>query len=126
MHSKSMMNKTKNKNTKKIKLRLKMLVGLQLIYLLDELSMSSKSSGATLCHLKKFKFPFGKTSRWKLFDVKLTQFAVRIAANMENNRVTTEKLGKGVLYFINTSTQICRSIETQKRIFFEFAKKRSQ
>ena len=104
MHSKNMMNKTKNKNTKEIKLRLKMLVGLQLIYLLDELSMSSKSSGVTLCHLKKFKFPFGNTSRWKLFDVKLTQFAVRIAAPMENNRVTTEKLGKGVLYFINTST----------------------
>ena len=50
MHSKDTINETKNKKTKKIKLRLKMLVGLQPIYLLNVLSMLSKSSCATHCH----------------------------------------------------------------------------
>ena len=77
-----------------------MLVGLQLIYLLDVLSISSKSCCATLYHFKKFRFPFRKTSRWKFLDVKLAQLAVRMAAPMENNRTTTEELGKWVLYFI--------------------------
>ena len=44
MLSKNTINETKNKKTKKIKLRLKMLVGLQPIYLLDVLGMSSKPS----------------------------------------------------------------------------------
>ena len=72
--------KIKNK-TKNIKLRLKMLVGLQPIYLLNVLGMSSKSScAATLCHFKTSKFSFRKTSRWKFLDVKPTHFAVSIAA----------------------------------------------
>ena len=45
-----------NKKTKKIKLRWKILVGLQPIYLLNVLGMSSKSSCATLCHFKKYAF----------------------------------------------------------------------
>ena len=80
-----------------------MLVGLQLIYLLDVLGMSSKSSYATLGHFKKSKFPFKKTSRKKFRDVKLTHFAARIAAPMENNHSTAKKLGEAMLYFINTS-----------------------
>ena len=109
MHSKNTINETKNKKPKKVKLKLVMLLRLQLIYFLDVLGMSSKSSCA-----KPFptKFPFRKTSRWKFFDVKLTHFAARIAAPMENNRSTAKKLGKGVLYFINTSAQIYRCIES--------------
>ena len=47
MPSKKTINETKNKKTKKIKLRLKMLVGLQPIYLLNVQDMLSKSSCAT-------------------------------------------------------------------------------
>ena len=89
-----------------------MFLGLQPIYLLDKLGMSLKSFCATLCHFKKCKFPFRKTSCWKFVNIKLTHFAVRRAAPMENNRSTTEELGKGVLYFMNTSTQICRYIKS--------------
>ena len=76
-----------------------MLVGLQLIYLLDVLSMPSKSCCATLCHCKKSKFPSEKQAV-KFLDVKLTQFAVRIAAPVENNRAAAKELGKWVLYII--------------------------
>ena len=89
-----------------------MLVGLEPIYLLNVLGMSSKSFCATLRHFKKSKFPFTKTSRWKFLDLKLTHFAVRIAAPLENNRSTAEELGERVLYFKNTSTQICQYIES--------------
>ena len=84
-----------------------------IIYLLDvQLGMSSRSSCATLYHFKKSKFPFRKTSRWKFFDIKPTHFGARTAASKENNHFTAEELGKGVLYFINTFTQICRYIES--------------
>ena len=72
-----------------------MLVGLQPIYLLDVLGMSSKSSCATPCHFKKSRFSFRKTSLWKFLDVKLTHFAVRIAASIENYRSTADELCKG-------------------------------
>ena len=79
---------------------------LQPTYSLDVLGMSLKSSFATTpCHFKKLEFPFGKTSRWKFLDVELARFAVRIATPIENNRFTAAELGKGVFYFINTSTQ---------------------
>ena len=61
---KTQLTKLKQK-TKKLKLRLKRLIGMQFIYLLDMLGKSSKSSCATSCHFKKTKFPFTKTSRWK-------------------------------------------------------------
>ena len=83
--------------TKKIKLKLKMLEGLQPIYLVDERGMSPKSSCATPCHFKKLKRPFRKTSRGKFLDLKLARFAVRIAAFMENNRSIVEEFGKGML-----------------------------
>ena len=89
-----------------------MLVGLQLFCLLDVLGMLSKSFCATLCHFKKSKFPFRKTSRLKFLGLKPNQFAVRTAAVLENNCSTEEELGKGVLYFINTSTQSWRNIES--------------
>ena len=89
-----------------------MLVGAQPIYLLNVLGMSSKSSCATLCHFKKSEFFFTKTSRWKFLDLKRTHFAVRIAAPLGNNRFTEEELGERVLYFRNTSTQVCRYIES--------------
>ena len=91
-----------------------MLVGLQPTYLLNVLGMRLKSScaSATLCHFKKSKFSFTKTSRWKFLDLKSTHFAVRIAAPSENNRSTTKELSERVLYFRNTSTQICRYIES--------------
>ena len=55
-----------------------MLVGLQPIYLLNVLGMSSKSfCAATLCYFKKSKFSFRKTSRWMFLDVKPAHFAVR-------------------------------------------------
>ena len=95
-----------------------MLVGLQPIYLLNVVGMSSKSSSATLCHFKKSKFFFTKTSRWKFLDLKPTHFAVRIAAPLGNNRSTAEELGERVLYFRNTSAQICRYFESYKRFFF--------
>ena len=41
----------------------------------------------------------------------VAHFAVRIAAPMENNRFTAAELGKGMLHFMNISTQICRYIE---------------
>ena len=118
MPSKKMINKTKNKKTKKIKLKLKMLVGLQPIYLLNVLGKSSKSSCATFCHFKKSKFSFTKTSCWKVLDLKPTYFAVRIAAPLGNNYSTAEELGDRVLYFINTSTQICRYITLYHKIVF--------
>ena len=91
---------------------MKMLVDLQPINLPHvQAGMSSKSSYPTLCHFKKSEFPFRKTSLWKFLDVKPTHFAARTAASKENNRSTAEELGKGVLYFINTYTQICRYIE---------------
>ena len=71
---------------------------------------SSKSSWATLCHFKKSKFSFTKTSHWKFLDRNPTHFAVRIAAPLGNNRSAAEELGDRVLYFVNTSTQICRYI----------------
>ena len=95
-----------------------MLVGLQPIYLLNVVGMSSKSSSAILCRFKKSKFSFTKTSRWKFLDLKPTHFAVRIAAPLGNNRFTAEELGERVLYFRNTSTQICRYFESYKRFFF--------
>ena len=98
-----------------------MLVGLQPIYLLNVLDISSKSSCANLCHFKKSKFSFTKTSSWKFFDPKPTHFAVRIAAPLGNNRSAAEELGERVLYFRNTSTQICRYIESYKPIFLEMA-----
>ena len=94
-----------------------MLVGLQPIYLLNVLGVSSKSSSATLCHFKKAKFSFTKASRWKFHDVKPTYFAVRIAAPLENNHSTTEELGEKVLYFRNTSTQICRYVDVKTYFF---------
>ena len=117
MRSKNMINETKNKNPKKLKQRLKMLVSLQLIYLLQVVAMSSKSSFANSCHLKS-KFVFRKTNRWEFFDVKLARFAARIATPIENNRSTAAELVKGVLYLINTSNQIYRNFEPSKRIFF--------
>ena len=51
---------TKNKKTKKIKLRLKMLIGLQTIYLLNVKGMSSKSSFATHATSKSLSFPSEK------------------------------------------------------------------
>ena len=57
-----------------------MLLGLQPIYLLNVVGMSLKSSCATLCHFKKSKFFFTKTSCWKFLDLKPIHFAVRIAA----------------------------------------------
>ena len=98
-----------------------MLVGLQPIYLLNVVGMSSKSSRAILCRFKKSKFFFTKTSRWKFLDLKPTHFAVRIAAPLGNNRSTAEELGERVLYFSNTSTQICRYFESYKRFFLEIA-----
>ena len=95
-----------------------MLVGLQPIYLLNVVGLSSQSSSATLCHFKKSKFFFTKTSRWKFLDLKPTHFAVRIAAPLGNNRSTAEELGERVLYFRNTSAQICRYFESYKRFFF--------
>ena len=74
-----------------------MLVGLQPIYLLNVLGMSSKSSCATLCLFKKSKFSFTKSSRWKFLDLKPTHFAVKIAAPLGNNRSTAEELGERVL-----------------------------
>ena len=41
-----------------------------------------------------------------------THLAVKIAAPLKNNRFTAEELGERVLYFRNTSTQICRYIES--------------
>ena len=95
-----------------------MLIGLQPIYLLNVVGMLSKSSSAILCRFKKFKFSFTKASRWKFLDLKPTHFAVRIAAPLGNNRSTAEELGERVLYFSNTSTQICRYFESYKRFFF--------
>ena len=109
----------RNKKTKKIKLRLKMLVGLQPIYLLQVVGMSSKSI-ATLCHFKKSNFSVTKTSRWKFLDLKPTHFAVRIVAPLGNNRSTAEELGERMLYIRNTSTQICRYIESYKPLFLFF------
>ena len=62
-------------------------------------------------------FSFRKTSHWKWINVKLTRFAVRIAAPTENIRFTAAELYKGVLYFINTFAKICRYIEPSKRFF---------
>ena len=121
MLSKKTINEIKNKKTKKIKIKLKMLVGLQPIYLLNVVGMSSKSSCATLCHFKKPKFSFTKTSLWKFLDLKQTHIAVRIAATLGNNRSTAEKLSEKVLHFRNISIQICRYIESSKRIFLEIA-----
>ena len=91
-----------------------MLIGLEPIYLLNVLGVSSKSSCATLRHFKKSKFSFTKTSRWKFLDLTLTHFAVRTAAPLGNNRSTAEELERErVLYFRNTSTQICRHTESQ-------------
>ena len=95
-----------------------MLVGLQPIYLLNVLGISSKSSCATLCHFKKSKFSFTKTSRWKFLDLKPTHFAVRIAAPLGNNRSTAEERGERMLNVRNTSTQICRYIELYGSLFF--------
>ena len=88
-----------------------MLVGLQRIYVRNVVGMSSKSSCATLCHFKKFKFSFTKTSHWKFLDVKPTHFVVTIAAPLGNNRSTAEELGERALYIRKTFTQICRYIE---------------
>ena len=115
MPSKKTVNEAKRQN---IKLRLKILVGLQPIYLLNVLGMSSKSSCATLCHFKNSKFSFTKTSRWKFLDLKPTHFAVGIVAPLGNNRSTAEELGERMLYIRNTSTQICRYVESHKRLFF--------
>ena len=103
-----------------------MLVGLQPIYLLNVVGLSSQSSSATLCHFKKSKFFFTKTSRWKFLDLKPTHFAVRIAAPLGNNCSTAEELGERVLYFRNTSAQICRYFESYKRFFFLKLQKRFQ
>ena len=81
MPSKKTINETKIKKTKKIKLRLKMSVGLQPFDLLNVLDMSSKSSCATLCHFKKSKISITKTSRWKFFYLKPTHFAASEAAS---------------------------------------------
>ena len=89
-----------------------MLVGLQLICLLNVPGISSKSSYTTLCHFKKSKFSFTKTSRWKFLDLKPTHFAVRIAASLRNNRSTAEELGERMLYCRNGSTQICQYFES--------------
>ena len=122
--TKTRLTKLKQK-TKKINLRLKMLVGLlQPIYLRDVVGMSSKSSCATPCHFKKFFFR--KPSRWKFLDVKLARFVARIAEPMENNRSTAAELDKKVLYYLKTSNQICRYIEPQKHTLLEIAKKPSQ
>ena len=106
MPSKKTFDETKNKKAKKIKLRLNV-DRPAAKYLLNVPGMSPKSSCATLCHFKKSKFSFTKTSRWKFLDLKPTHFAVRIAAPLENNRSKTEELGERVLYFRKTSTQIC-------------------
>ena len=94
MPSKITNKETKNKKTKKIKIRLKMLVSLQPIYLLNLLGMSSKLFCATFCHFKKSKNSFTKTSLWEFLDLKPTHFAVRIAAPPENDCSTTEELGE--------------------------------
>ena len=123
MPSKKTINETKNKKTKKIKLKLKMLVGLLPIYLQNVLGMTSKSSCATLCYFKKSKFSFTKTSRWKFLDLKPTYFAVRIAAPLGNNRSTTEKLAERVLCFRNTSTQIVDTSSRQNVLFWKLQKR---
>ena len=88
-----------------------MLVGLQSIYLLNVLGMSSNRFVQPFTTSKSL-FSFTKTSRWKFLDLKPTHFAVRIAAPLENNRFTAEELGERVLYFKNTSTQICLYVES--------------
>ena len=98
-----------------------MLVGLQPIYLLNVLGMSSKSFCATRCPFKTSKFFFTKTSRWKFFDLKPPHFAVRIAAPLGNNCSTAEKLAERALYFRNASTQIVHTLNRKKRIFLEIA-----
>ena len=83
MHSKNAINENKNKKPKKIKLRLKMLVG-QIRF------------NATSCHYTKFWFDFRKTRRWKFLNVKVARFAVTTAASMQYNRFTTAEIGKGM------------------------------
>ena len=125
MPSKKTINETKNKMTKKINLRLKILVGLQPIYLLNVLGMSSKSSCATLCHFKKSKFSFTETNRWKFFHLKPTHFAVRIAAILENNRSTKRNLVRGCC---TLKIHPPKSVDTlnRKNVFFWKLQKRSQ
>ena len=90
-----------------------MLLGLQPIYLPNVQDKTViKVVLCNLCHFKKSKFSFTKTSRWKFLDLKPTYVAVRIAATLGNIRSTAEEHGERVLYFINTSTQICRYFES--------------
>ena len=85
---------------------------MQLTCLLFVLGTSPKSSCAALAASKNLGFlPVRKTSCWKFLDVKLARFTMRIASPIENNRSTAAELGKRVLYFTNTSTQICRYFE---------------
>ena len=106
MPSEKTINETKNKKTKKIKLRLEMLVGLQLTYLLNVLGMSSKSSCATLCHFNKSKFSFTKQAVGSFSTLSQLIFAVRIAAPLENNRSTAEELG-GRVFSAWTTWTLC-------------------
>ena len=57
MHSKKAINETKHKKTKIIKQRLKMLVSLQPIYLLDVLGMTSKGLVQPSPTSKSLSFP---------------------------------------------------------------------
>ena len=87
--------------------------------------MSSKSSWATLCHFKKLKFSFTKTSHWKFLDLKPTHFAVRIAAPLGNNRSTAENLGeKCCTLEIHSPKSV--DVLNRKNVFLWKLQKRSQ
>ena len=126
MPSKKTSNETKNKKAKKIKLRLKMLVGLQPIYLVNVVGVSSKSSCATLYLFKKSKFSFTKTCRWKFLDLKPTYFAVRIAALLGNNRSTAEELGERCCTLEIHPPKSVDTLNRKNNVFFWKLQKRSQ
>ena len=84
--------------------------------------MSSKSSCATLCHFKKSKFSFTKTSRWKFLDLKSTHFAVRIAAPLGNNRSTAENLGERCCTLEIHSPKSVDALNRKNVFFLEIAK----
>ena len=120
MHSKNTINETKNKKTKKIKLRSKMLVILQPIYLQDVLGMSSKSSCATFCHFKKSKFLFRKASLLKFLDVKPARFAVRTESNHDPWKVIVPQQRNLVRGCCTLKTHPPKSVDPLKRKNFFF------
>ena len=117
MPSKKTINETKNKKTKKIKLRL------QPIYIFNLLSMLRKSFCTTFCHFKKSKFSFTKTSRWKFFDLQPTHFAVRITAPVGNNCFTVAELDERRC---TLEIHLSKSVNNRNNVFFWKLEKRSQ